>query len=89
MKTFSRDYHEHLASDVWQRTRKAVLRRAGYRCERCHRAVPLDVHHTTYARFGHEEMDDLRALCRDCHWWADLVRKMRAGFARWAARVGR
>ena len=89
MKTLTPAYHAHLRSDAWQRTRKAVLRRAGYRCERCRRAVPLDVHHTSYDRFGHERLDDLRALCRDCHWWADLVRRMRVGVRRWLARIGR
>lgn len=26
-----------------------------------------DVHHVTYERYGHEQMDDLRTLCRTCH----------------------
>lgn len=26
-----------------------------------------DVHHTTYARLGHEAHDDLLAMCRACH----------------------
>jgi 5-methylcytosine-specific restriction endonuclease McrA len=89
MKTFSPSYHAYLSSEAWQRKRKAVLRRAGYRCERCHAAKPLDIHHLTYARFGNEEMDDLRALCRDCHWWADLIRKMSAGLKRWLGRMAR
>lgn len=89
MKQLSPAYHAYLASDAWQRKRKAVLRRAKYRCERCHQAKPLDVHHLSYARFGHEDMADLRALCRDCHWWADLIRKMSAIFTRWLGRVAR
>ncbi len=89
MKTFSPSYHAYLASEDWQRMRKAVLRRAGYRCERCGAAKPLDVHHLSYERFGHEDMTDLRALCRDCHWWADLIRKMSAGLRRWLRRTER
>jgi 5-methylcytosine-specific restriction endonuclease McrA len=89
MKTLSPEYHAYLASDTWQRKRKAVLRRAGYRCERCRRAVPLDIHHLSYQRFEHEDLTDLKALCRDCHWWADLVRRMRAGVARWLKRTFR
>ncbi len=89
MKVFSPQYLQYLASEDWQRKRKAVLRRAGYRCERCRKAKPLDIHHLTYARFGNEDLEDLRALCRDCHWWADLVRKMRAGVARWIRKTFR
>jgi 5-methylcytosine-specific restriction endonuclease McrA len=89
MKTFSPEYHAYLRSDAWQRKRKAVLRRAGYRCERCGADVPLDIHHLTYARFGHENLEDLQALCRMCHWWADLIRRMRAGVARWLQRIAR
>ena len=89
MKSFSPQYHTYLASDAWQRKRYAVLRRAGYRCERCGWAGPLDVHHLTYARFGREDLGDLRALCRSCHLWSDLIRKMRAGVARWLRRIGR
>lgn len=89
MKTFSPSYHAYLASDAWQRKRRAVLRRAGYRCERCGWAGPLDIHHLTYARFGNEELSDLKALCRECHWCADLIRRMRAGVARWLRKISR
>ena len=60
-------YRRYLRSPHWQTMRRKVLRRAGYECERCHRKAPLDVHHLTYARRGHENMSDLQALCRHCH----------------------
>ena len=60
-------YRRYLRSPHWQTMRRKVLRRAGYECERCRRKAPLDVHHLTYARRGHEDMNDLQALCRQCH----------------------
>lgn len=77
MKTLSPAYHAYINSDRWQRTRRAVLQRASYRCERCGSAGPLDVHHLSYARFGHEDLSDLRALCRPCHRWAELVKTVK------------
>jgi len=57
----------YLRSPHWRRTSAAARRRAGYRCEQCHRRTRLDVHHRTYERLGHERPEDLRALCRTCH----------------------
>jgi 5-methylcytosine-specific restriction endonuclease McrA len=33
----------------------------------CNATTSLDVHHRTYERFGHEDVDDLTVLCRTCH----------------------
>jgi 5-methylcytosine-specific restriction endonuclease McrA len=44
-----------------------VLLRARNKCELCGKRVPLDVHHRTYDRYGDELVDDLIALCRECH----------------------
>ena len=60
-------YRRYLRSPHWIEMRKKILKRAGYKCEKCHRHAPLDVHHLTYARRGHEDMGDLQALCRPCH----------------------
>ena len=60
-------YRRYLRSPHWQALRKKILKRADYKCEKCRRHVPLDVHHLTYARRGHEDMADLQALCRSCH----------------------
>lgn len=61
-------YESYLASPEWNELRKETLRRADYSCERCHaRNISLDVHHLTYTRFGHESLDDLASICRNCH----------------------
>jgi 5-methylcytosine-specific restriction endonuclease McrA len=30
-------------------------------------SAALHVHHRTYARFGHERIEDLEVLCESCH----------------------
>ena len=64
-------YADYLHTWEWRRRRAAALRRAGWRCQICNRAgapgVPLDVHHRTYERRGHEAAGDLIVLCRRCH----------------------
>jgi len=76
-------YRAYLASDAWQGRRQVALQAADYHCARCGwtpfhegatcsveallRANGLHVHHTTYARFGHELPDDLEVLCESCH----------------------
>jgi 5-methylcytosine-specific restriction endonuclease McrA len=60
--------------------RAATLRRAGGCCEDCGERLPLELHHLRYRTdywpdmeggskpiFGRETVDDLAALCRDCH----------------------
>lgn len=69
------EYREYLASEHWQKLRKAFLREIGA-CQRC--GVPrwlavvaydqdLHAHHNNYSSLGHEESDDLTALCKRCH----------------------
>lgn len=61
------EYRRYLAGRVWRDTRHHALARAGHRCQACGSAHRLDVHHRSYARLGHENPDDLRVLCRNCH----------------------
>jgi hypothetical protein len=60
-------YHTYLRSEAWSAKRQAAIRRAGGRCQLCNRSGPLEVHHRTYERLGHERDDDLIVLCRSCH----------------------
>jgi 5-methylcytosine-specific restriction endonuclease McrA len=61
------DYREYIESDAWRRKRAKALRHHGERCRTCGAVDRLSVHHKTYARLGHERMDDLEVLCVDCH----------------------
>lgn len=60
-------YQEYLKSPEWAATRRWALERAEHRCQVCNSDGPLDVHHRTYERLGHEWPSDLTVLCRDCH----------------------
>jgi 5-methylcytosine-specific restriction endonuclease McrA len=61
------EYKEYLLSDEWKKKRKAVLKRAGYRCQLCNSNENLHVHHRTYENIFHEDLGDLTVLCGNCH----------------------
>lgn len=47
---------------------RAVLERAGYRCERCGRSRQLHVHHrVTRCDGGTNDVENLMVVCSDCH----------------------
>lgn len=62
------EYNRYMDSPEWQKKREAVFKAQGKKCRRCgsERGV-LHVHHLTYARFGHEDLEDLQVLCEGCH----------------------
>jgi 5-methylcytosine-specific restriction endonuclease McrA len=61
-------YQKHyLRSLRWRQTRNLYLRRVGWLCERyCGRRACV-VHHLSYENLGHEQPDQLIALCFECH----------------------
>src|SRR5687768_4842718 len=64
-----RPFEQHPHPRHWEDVRQAALRRdAG--CRACGSMERLEVHHRTYERWGHEILDDVTTLCRDCH---DLI----------------
>lgn len=64
----NRETHsDYLRSDAWRELRAKVLRRAAGICEGCLDAPAEQVHHLTYAHYGHELAYELRALCGRCH----------------------
>ena len=67
---FRRLYNNYIyyPSSHWKATAKHMRRLAFYTCQDCGRTDrPLDVHHLSYKRLGHERPEDLRVLCRECH----------------------
>ena len=54
---------------IWQRVRRFVLDRDGWRCRKCGRAGALEVHHVKPLQDGGEPYDpaNLQTLCRTCH----------------------
>ena len=63
---WDRWYPRYLESDAWMELRLKVFERANWRCEQC-KAPATEVHHLTYIHVGNEAMEDLQALCRQCH----------------------
>lgn len=62
----SREYKEYLQSKEWAIRRQACLERFGGQCALCENKA-WHVHHRTYDRVGHEHINDLTALCGECH----------------------
>ncbi|RWF44266.1 MAG: HNH endonuclease [Mesorhizobium sp.] len=60
-------YREYLGTDEWSKRRRDVIRRADFKCQVCAADGKLHVHHRTYVRRGVERIEDMIALCPDCH----------------------
>jgi 5-methylcytosine-specific restriction endonuclease McrA len=65
-------YANYISSHAWRNSpaRLAELKAASFRCRTCNASaddVQLEVHHRTYERLGCEKVEDLTALCPECH----------------------
>ncbi len=61
-------YDEYLKTPEWRANRESKINRARGRCQVCNASDhPLNVHHRSYRRLGHERFTDLVVLCRPCH----------------------
>lgn len=61
------EYVTHLKSKKWKALRRRRLKQDGKQCTSCFSTENLTVHHLTYERFGHEDLNDIITLCIDCH----------------------
>ena len=66
------EYDRYIHSAEWRARANERLEADGCRCQVCGKAA-TDVHHLTYDRFGHEDIDDLVSLCGDCHEMAEAI----------------
>jgi len=71
------EYRQYLQDPEWDARRRKALYNAGYRCERCGEAKPLQVHHLTYENIFNEPPGDLQAVCFKCHEWIHAGRLKR------------
>ncbi len=62
----SADKEKYLSSDKWKLIRNAVIER-DKSCTTCGSYHALNVHHLHYLRLGRENLNDLIALCKSCH----------------------
>ena len=73
-------YHTQL----WKLRRVQVLNRCGFRCVRCGKPGRLEVHHKTkIADGGSDDLENLEALCRKCHFRAHKRRIRDPEHAEW------
>ena len=79
MKRRSPSYYKAIAwnNPHWQALRQARYQAQGGRCAVCH--LPLgsryQLHHTHYRTLGRETLNDVRAVHKICHKFADNWRK--------------
>jgi hypothetical protein len=70
------NYGEYLASREWALKKNDVLARAKGICERGHphpAGIRLQVHHQSYEHVYDERLDELLAVCRECHEYLSAV----------------
>lgn len=60
-------YHQYLLSDDWKEKRKLILERDQNVCQFCRLLPAVDVHHLHYDNLFNELLEDLRAVCLECH----------------------
>lgn len=61
------DYKRYLASREWALLKEKLRERSFGYCERCATRPYQETHHVTYANVGNEPLEDLLAVCSDCH----------------------
>lgn len=58
---------DYLNSNEWKVKREKVLVRDNYLCQECKNKTAQVVHHKTYENVYDEPLEDLIALCNECH----------------------
>src|SRR5262245_12531692 len=60
-------YLDYLRSEEWRVRSRLAKEHVRWHCQVCNSAGPLETHHRTYERVGHEDPIDLIVLCAPCH----------------------
>ena len=62
------NYQEYLQTDRWQKFRRRVMERDGFKCVCCNNQSGLQVHHVRYpADFRFDVIENCITLCRTHH----------------------
>lgn len=62
------EYVQYLHSDQWKTFARRVKEIWNFRCALgTDHEGRIELHHRTYSRLGHEELNDVIPLCRACH----------------------
>jgi 5-methylcytosine-specific restriction endonuclease McrA len=63
-----KNQHIRLDPETYDRLRKKVLERDGWRCQHCGCRTHLEVHHLTRrSSMGSDTEENLITLCHECH----------------------
>lgn len=63
-----RNYAEYLQHPRFRRIRQQAMKRAGWICQRCHKARATQVHHLRYPPWGtFDIVENLEPVCYACH----------------------
>ena len=66
---YIRDFKKvYMHSANWMNTRQKRLIHDNFTCVLCGAKDNLQVHHITYENIGYENLEDLRTLCKECHY---------------------
>jgi len=61
-------YEDHINSVEWKNFRQEIIKKRGYKCEKCGAAnTVIHAHHLTYERLTNELPEDIQLLCITCH----------------------
>jgi hypothetical protein len=63
----TKEYEEYLESPQWKAFRKKAFAHYGRKCDRCPKTTTLQIHHLHYNNIFHEELEDVRVLCKAHH----------------------
>ena len=82
MRYTSAERRKLYGTQQWKRLRKAAVERDGWRCKVCGKAGRLEVHHIRSPFYGGPmwDIENLRTVCRPCHWKAHHADRKRQGF---------
>ena len=83
-------HYDRMNRRRWERTRRAVLERDGWRCTECGGAGKLEVHHIKKLESGGDpyDPDNCLTFCRSCHIDLHRFERMTPGRAAWLEFVG-
>lgn len=76
----SMPYHEYLQTNHWAEVRAQTMKDCGRKCQVCRNAIwARDVHHFTYENKGHEQPEDVMAVCELHHkmWHENWILRVR------------
>lgn len=64
------EYGKYLKSEHWEEIKRSKTAKGKKRCSICATETQIDLHHLNYKKIFDVQLEDLRWLCRRCHFTA-------------------